>query len=606
MNLQLATTAVFAVAVLLGVVRILLGWRRGRGQVRAWRPLLLLGLQVPLALLLYCTLFPPEQSRNASSSLTVLTEGATPRDAMRARGDGTVVALPEAPSIAGVARVPDLGTALRRHPGVARIEVVGHGLVARDRDAAAGIRIVPPTSALPPGLQRLDGPVRIVMGETLVMTGQVGGIDDARVELLDPAGRRVDAVRVDEVGRFTLSAPMLAAGLVTFEVRVLEADGNVFESTRLPVSVDNAPTPRMLLLGGAPNPETRALQRWMQDAGFDVQARISLGAGMQVGNAAAALTAERLGQLDLLLVDARAWTDLGSAGRATVMRAVEQGMGLLVRADTPMPSSAWGPLRTPGFLVTAGTSAEAFRPAAPRSITADAPAGGASEPASAQPGNVPVPELMRRNVRVSGTDAVTLAQAADGTPLGGWRAHGRGRLGVWTPVDTWRLPLLGHRELHVALWNSAIEPLLRATPDEPVVFDGGMRVGERIGICGVGEGAVVQAPDAMRTDLLVDPGAAGCAAFWPRTDGWHQLHEGDAISPFFVHAIDARPAERAAALRTATLRLAARPAGPRETGGAVTRRERGSPWPWFGAWLVLAALAWALERARWGRLPDGP
>ena len=53
------------------------------------------------------------------------------RDASAAREHGPVLALPEAPRIDGVARVPDLGTALRRHPDVERVRVLGAGLVVR-------------------------------------------------------------------------------------------------------------------------------------------------------------------------------------------------------------------------------------------------------------------------------------------------------------------------------------------------------------------------------------------------------------------------------------------------------------------------------------------
>src|SRR5690606_17984909 len=154
-------------------------------------------------------------------------------------------------------------------------------------------------------------------------------------------------------------------------------------------------------------------------------------------------------------------------------------------------------------------------------------------------------------------------------------------------------------------WNSAVAPLLRATPDGPARFDTTIRAGERTSICGAGEGAFVQAPDDARIDLLVDPAAASCAAFWPRTGDWHRLHDGERISPFFVHATDARPAERAADLRAATVQLAARPAVATGAGDLAVPRERGSPWPWFLAWLLVVALAWVLERARWGRLPAG-
>lgn len=607
MTVQIATAAILVVAALLAVARLLAGWRRQRGRVRAWRPVLLLALQPPLAVLLYCTLFPPPRQAVAPATLTVLTEGASADEVAQAHARGTVLALPEAATSAGVPRIPDLATALRRHPDVSRVHVAGHGLVPRDRDAVGSIVIEPSSTPLPDGLQRLDVPARIVAGATLAVSGQVGGIADARVELLDPAKRRVDATRVDDDGRFTVSTPMLAAGLVDLELRVLDAAGHVRESARVPVAVEASSTPRVLLLAGAPHPETRALRRWMQDAGFEVQTRISLGAGMQLGEAAT-LTADGLRELDLVVVDARAWTALGAQGQATLLRGVEAGLGMLLRVDTPVASAAWAPLRAAGFAIDGGAAVEAFAPGMPRVAAGNPAVPGADTDASTPSAPAQVPGLSRRNVRVPGNSAIPLVPARDGTPLGWWRAHGQGRIAVWTALDTWRLPLLGHRDVHVSVWNEAVAPLVRASEAPSVAFVARNRVGERTVICGAGEGAFVSDPEDTRVDLLNDPAADDCAAFWPRAEGWHRLHDGERVRPFHVRDVDALPALRATTLRAATWQLAARPlepeTAPTDAAMVPTGRPPGSPWPWFLAWLSLATIAWIVERSRWGRVPD--
>ena len=79
----------------------------------------------------------------------MLTEGASAGDVPEAARDGLVLALPEARAGGDVARVPDLGTALRQHPGTTRVHVVGAGLVARDRDAAAHVDIAFVPAAAP-------------------------------------------------------------------------------------------------------------------------------------------------------------------------------------------------------------------------------------------------------------------------------------------------------------------------------------------------------------------------------------------------------------------------------------------------------------------------
>ena len=136
MTPQSIVAVLLALAVLAAWLRLWLGHRRDARRPRAWRLAVLVLLQPLLALALHATLFPPA-SVLAPGELTLLTEGASAGDVPEAARDGLVLALPEARAGGDVARVPDLGTALRQHPGTTRVHVVGAGLVARDRDAAA-------------------------------------------------------------------------------------------------------------------------------------------------------------------------------------------------------------------------------------------------------------------------------------------------------------------------------------------------------------------------------------------------------------------------------------------------------------------------------------
>ncbi|PZU54811.1 MAG: hypothetical protein DI554_18650, partial [Sphingobium sp.] len=114
MNIQLMTALLLGAAVLVGWGRLLL-WQRSAGDLgaRAWRLATLLLLQPVVALLLYFGLFPPALPV-AGGTLTVATQGSA-RFASAGKG-AHLVALPEAPDLAGAQAVPDLATALRRYP----------------------------------------------------------------------------------------------------------------------------------------------------------------------------------------------------------------------------------------------------------------------------------------------------------------------------------------------------------------------------------------------------------------------------------------------------------------------------------------------------------
>ncbi|MEB1586685.1 carboxypeptidase regulatory-like domain-containing protein, partial [Xanthomonas campestris pv. campestris] len=131
---------------------VVLGWLRllrahARHPLPRGRLWLLLAAQPVLAALLYPVLLPPPRLQDGGP-LHVATAGTQAAQL----GQATQwVALPEAPRLPGVARMPDLATALRRAPGTTVVIVHGDGLPARDRDALrVPVRVQP--SPAPAGL----------------------------------------------------------------------------------------------------------------------------------------------------------------------------------------------------------------------------------------------------------------------------------------------------------------------------------------------------------------------------------------------------------------------------------------------------------------------
>ena len=115
--------------------------------------------------------------------------------------------------------------------------------------------------------------------------------------------------------------------------------------------------------------------------------------------------------------------------------------------------------------------------------------------------------------------------------------------------------------------------------------------GQRVTICDLGTAASVRHPDGAITTLVVD---GGCAGFWPRLAGWHELR-GPAATAFLVSPAGA--GRIAAQARSATIDLAS----PGRS-AASAPRVRGASWPWFIAWATASALLWWLERSRIGRI----
>jgi len=562
--------ALLALAVLIGSARLLLQVRRGdrAARPRHWRTTLLLLGQVACAVLLYLTMFPPPQSV-ASGELTVITAGADAAQLARVDSQDRVVALAEAQADAAAERVPDLATALRRWPSVTRLKVIGAGLPRRDLEVARRYGVTFEPAPLPRGLVEMWSPRQVPAGSSWRVAGRVHGVPAGTVDLLDPSQRRIARAPLGADGRFAFRIVARTPGRAQYRLRVHDAGRGVIDDVEVPVlTVPGSPL-RVLVLAGAPGPELKYLRRWALDAGAELRSEILLRPGVRLLRSATRLDAAALRELDIVILDERAWQSLGAAGRSTLAEGLRNGLGVVLRVTGPLATRDLAGLRELGFEVRS-----------------------ADLPRSVRLAGVPTP-LARRPLQVDARDGVPLLLDDRGQPLALWRAEGRGRVALWWLGDSFRIALDGPPAAHGSLWSDALSTVARARGARAPEFPGAdARVRERQVICGLGAEASVGDIPLLRDE-------AGCAAYWPETGGWQALRVDGGDWPFYVRAREAAPALLANDLRTATLAIAAN----RSTHGARGALERtpGSPWPFFLACLAVLAGTWWLERSRIGR-----
>ncbi|WP_228482127.1 hypothetical protein [Lysobacter sp. H21R4] len=593
MSPQLLLIGILAIAVLLGSVRALRVRTRLPRESRPHplRTTMLLLTQIASASLLYFVLFPPPVPHEPGT-LVVLTARADEVAAQRVVGDRTV-ALPEAGTSmrADAERFPDLASALRTYPATQRIRVLGAGLVARDRDAARRLEIEFRAAPQPPGLVEIHSPQRVAAGRRFAVSGRAEAVTGGSVELRDPADRPVHRSELGDDGQFTLHASARSAGLTPYRVLVLDTEGNTIDEAPVPVDVTPPRDLKVLVLAGAPSPELKYLRRWALDAGAGLDTRISLGAGTQVGTAPGRFDAAALDQFDLLVLDDRSWGALTRDQHEVLAAALDRGLGLLLRMTGPPGDADRQRLAELGFDVARTNPDPGIRLGGEWVGPGDA--------ADALPS-------LARGVRVTAADGIELLADGAGAPLGYWVAHGRGRVGVWPLVDSYRLVMAGRQDVHGEIWSSAFSTLARASvaTTSPVTIEAAAPY-QRSVICGIGEGAQVLSPVGDPVTLNIDPasGDADCAGFWADAPGWHELRDAEHTQPFLVPSAGQTPAMTANALREATLMLAAGAGGSPDATGASAQHppsQTGRRWPWFLVWLATATACWWLERSRWG------
>jgi hypothetical protein len=601
MTPKIVLALVLTVAVLLAWVRLAL-WQRSASVVPGWRLALLVVLQPACAALLFFCLFPPG-TRTASGNLVVATAGA-PQTALAKTGGATIL-LPEARRSFEGEAAPDLATALRRHPDVRNLHLVGAGLTPRDREAAKGLGVAFDPLPLPAGFIAIEPPARVAPGAGFQVGGQISELAEATVDLIDPAGRVTDTQTTDAQGRFVVSGTARSAGAATFVIRLRDGRGRTVEQADVPVLVESASATRVLIIGGAPGPEVKYLRRWAADAGFAVTTQVSAGGGVALADPPIAITAENLRRFDLAIIDDRSWEGLGG-GRAEVLAAVREGLGLILRTGGSPDDGARSQWRSLGFSMTGGgETAPIALPAPLRPEVARTRRGIAPPDAvGLEEGDDVLPEISRLGVAPGGSDVVSLVRDASGTTLSAWRASGRGRIAVFTGIDSFGLTLTGRSDLYGDWWGAMLTTVSRPAGGADLAFSSPAWVDERIALCGLGGAARVEAADGSVSELHIDPASPGCAGFWPTMPGWHLLRrtlaDGSAqVWPFFVHPTDQLTGVRMARDRDATLMLR----GPSQGGGEAAQGPEipGSPWPWFVALLTLAAAMWWFERSSVGR-----
>lgn len=591
MTPQTIVAALLALGTLGATVRLTLWQKAAALRAEPLRLALLIILQPITAILLYGALYPPSRIGSAPS-LRIATAGAP----VLPTGSGDpLILLPEAPSVAGGERMPDLATALRRYPDARTVTVLGNGLKPRDVDHARGLSVRFDRGASPTGLLHLASPRAIAPGSRFEVGGTVAGLADARVELLDPAGRLTDAQPVGEGGKFLVAGTARAAGTALFTLRIMQGK-RAIEQAAVPIWVEEAPRTRLLILSGGPGPEAKYLRRWAEDSGFDVVAQSAAGGGVSLGDAPVSLDVGSLKRFDAAIVDDRSWP----AARNALTAAAKNGLGLILHSAGPLDVTTRGQWRGLGFTLDGTNRLAPLALPKPQSAAVAATRQGIGNddtpPDLASPDD-PLPDVSRVDLVPGDTGVVPLLRDAGGTVLAGWRTMGTGRVAIFTPTDSYGLTLTGRRDLHGDWWSALLSAVARPVTTS-VIDTAAYWVGEHATLCGVQKATQLEAPGGRRLRLIP---VNDCAAFWPEEPGWYKVADGKIWRAAYVRDRDALATMRLARDRQATALLAT----PTTASPVETHASAYVPaWLWWLGWFAATALLWWLERSRRGRSQD--
>jgi hypothetical protein len=286
------------------------------------KPVLLdrLALGLAIASLLVIGLRPAGTREVDPSLLVVATPGGTPGDA-RAVAD----------SLGGrfVGSLDDLVSLT----SAVQLHVVGWGLDAGELRRFGDARLTLHPRPLPEGIRDARWPARLDLGDPLTVRLDVGTTRGGKVLLSDRSGA-VDSATVARGGAraVVLRHTPGAAGPALYTLR-WENEVDTFS-----VLVTDARPPATMILSSAPSREWSDLRDWLAAQGGSVTLRTRMSrdrVGSDRMNSGSEPRVERtsLARLDLVVTDGRTLTALPAAERSALLRAVDEGLGVVLLLD---------------------------------------------------------------------------------------------------------------------------------------------------------------------------------------------------------------------------------------------------------------------------------
>ena len=579
-----------AACLLLGLGLLLVAWRRPGRRV----PRLLAGLLAPLAL--WYTAYPPLRAVPAArAEAIVLTSGYQPdtlRHLLRRLGRGTPVWAYGTPPPARAKVLGSLLSLAEQRPTLRRVHLLGQGLPAAELPLLGPLIVVPHPEPTYAGVQAAAWNQHLTLGQRFEIEGTATGTGPAWVSLwAEGAGH--DSVRLASSGAFRLSYQPKVAGLARYALR-LRREGQPATAEPLPLEIEPATLPPVLLLAAVPGFEFKFLKNSLAAAGRAVALRTTVSRGLvqteflnQPAQSLDHLTPSLLARYAVVVADAATLASLPAGESQTLRATVQQGhLGLVVLAEaTPLPAAT--PARA-DFAVqplpTAGAVAQPLTwPDAPGAVRALLPArlrpGGALQPLITAPG---------------------------GALVAASRRVGLGAAVVSVVPETFRWALQGQAAAYASFWSQLLTaatppPTPVATwlaldrwprPQQPLTLRlAGARPASLPTVQPLAGGPAVALALAQDTRLP----EWSTAQYWPAVAGWHQVRgPGRTVHSFYVYDSAAWRGPELVARQQA---LAAR-GNLASPGQAATTTVR-QPWPagwFFGLFLLAAGFLWLEEK----------
>lgn len=489
--------------------------------------------------------------------------------------------------------VPDVPYVRRHYPQVRSLQILGDGLEPHDLDALDGLDVAFAPAGIEqskPTITIVDFPRTLTLGGSAMVQGRIIGIttgETVRLAMDGPDGRTVESAATGDAAgsaQFSMSIRSPAGeGQFVWRLRMSAAgeEGQLLAEERLGVAVVRPSLPRVLVLESSPRLETSHLRRWFGEMRGLLRSRTLVGReryrfdSTESSNAEfAAVDAELLKGLDVLIADVQAVSALSPSERGAVRNAVaEQGLGLLLFAGSEPLKSDASP--DAAFFLPWKTTPASDEPSAAES---DARAARLEWAGLGAPLEHPV--QVERSVIEPADGETRLVSDTQSRALVTSISRGRGQIALSLVRDTWRWRVEERPALFARYWSFLLGHLAKAQTGEParwtianpskmpLLVDQPLSL--RYSASGSPTSAAEITSDVKGERIALPLGQDAVephnwhTTFWPRRPGWHRvtMPPQGAQLDFFVHDRDEWASVRPARRRAITGAFAARSKAP--------------------------------------------
>jgi hypothetical protein len=238
----------------------------------------------------------------------------------------------------------------KTNPAIAKLHILGYGLNKDELHELNNIPIAFHGDKYPSGIISASWTEKVKQGQRFTLQGTFNHTGESQVRLvLKELNTTVDSVTIERPGKttFELGSLTKSTGRLIDHLLVIKDDDTV-ANERIPFIIDPVKPLKILLLTAAPDFENKFLKDWLSSRGFEIAMRSDISKNkistqfVNTGKLALEhLSAPLLDKFNVVITDLSVLKSLNKTeGAALEQQVNENGLGLIIRADTVLKSGA--------------------------------------------------------------------------------------------------------------------------------------------------------------------------------------------------------------------------------------------------------------------------